>query len=555
VLRLRTIGKLSEQGCSPSEAYQRDMTVVALTIVAVTIVALTALAKRINIAYPIVLVIGGVLLGFVPGMPIVQLPPDLVLVVFLPPLLFWESVNAPTSDFRASAFWIFQLAFGLVIITTVAVACVIHWIDPAIGWAVAFVLGAIVSSTDVIAFASISDRLRVPRHVTATIEGESLINDGTSLIIYGAAVAAVVGQSFSVVHAAGSLTLSLAGAIAIGIAAGAVMVFAWRITDDDELQPLIALMGPYLAYLPAYYMGASGVIAAITTGLFVNRYTPRVLRPLARQRATGFFTTIVFVVNAFIFTVVGMQLRGILAALSGYSPWTLALYAIAVSLTVVVVRIVWVYAQALLPATNEPEHVDGKADWSHVGILAWTGMRGGVSLAAALAIPLETAAGPFAQRELLIFLTFAVLLATLVGQGGSLPWLVRRWGVRDDGQDAREERVALSRAATVALSTLETIRREGVIPEVPADRLRARFEWRQVEFAGEEADDETICFAERYRDVERRLIDAQRGEIIRLRSAGEIDNTVMRRIQALLDHEQQEIELIGDSGRVNVGGE
>jgi len=528
------------------------MTVASLAVVAVTIVVLTALAKRINVAYPIVLVIGGVLLGFVPNIPIVQLPPDLVLVVFLPPLLYWESVTAPTSDFRANTWWIFQLAFGLVIITTVAVAVAIHWIDPTVGWAAAFVLGAIVSSTDELAFSSIADRLRVPRHIVATIEGESLINDGTSLILYGVALAAVVGQSFSLVHAAGSLVISLVAAIAIGVASGALMVAAWRITDDDELQPLIGLMGPYLAYLPAYYLGVSGVIAVIASGLFVNRYTPRVLRPLARQRAAGFFAIIVFVVNAFIFVVVGMQLRGILATLTGYSPWTLALYAIAVSFTVIVVRIVWVFAQALLPVTNEPEHVEGKADWSHVGILAWTGMRGGVSLAAALAIPLETAAGPFAQRNLIIFLTFAVLLATLVVQGGTLPWLVRLWHVHDDGQDAREERLALNRAARAALEVLNAMRTSGEISAMIADRLAVRLEWREREFAGLEEDGATSSIGDRFREAQRRLIDAERTEIIRLRDTGEIDNTVMRRIQTLLDHEELEIELLAGSGRIDV---
>ena len=193
--------------------------VAALLVVFVAIIGLVALANRINVAYPIVLLLGGVAIGFVPHVPTVPLPPDLVLVVFLPPLLYWESVTAPTSEFKANAFWIFQLAFGLVILTTVAVAVVAHAIVPGMGWGVAFVLGAVVSSTDEVAFAAIADGLRVPRHVIGTIEGESLVNDATSLILYGVGIAAVVGGSFSLLQTAGALALSIVESVAIGHAA------------------------------------------------------------------------------------------------------------------------------------------------------------------------------------------------------------------------------------------------------------------------------------------------------------------------------------------------
>ena len=261
---------------------------VAVLICLVAIVVLVAFANRIGVAYPIVLVLGGMALGFVPHIPAVPFPPSLVLVVFLPPLLYWESVTSPTSEFRSNALWIFQLAFGLVIVTTVAVACVAHAIVPGMSWGVAFVLGAIVSSTDELAFASVADRLNVPRHIIGTIEGESLINDATSLILYGIGIAAVVGATFSFEHAAWSLVLSVAEALAIGLAAGGLAVLAWRAVKDDNLQGAISIVVPFLAYLPAYYIGASGVLAVVTTGIFVNRYTPNVLRPRARELITGF---------------------------------------------------------------------------------------------------------------------------------------------------------------------------------------------------------------------------------------------------------------------------
>src|SRR5581483_5327171 len=218
------------------------MSVAALAVIAVAILVLVALAKRIGVAYPIVLVLGGILLGYIPGVPRAELRPDLVFLVFLPPLLYWESVTAPTSGFLAGAAWIFQLAFGLVIATTVAVAFVAHRVDSSIGWPAALVLGAIVSSTYEVAFASLADKLRVPRHLIATIEGESLINDATSLIIYAVAIAAVVGQVFTIGQAFGELVISVIAAIAIGLAAGTLTVLAWRYTQDDELQPIISLM-------------------------------------------------------------------------------------------------------------------------------------------------------------------------------------------------------------------------------------------------------------------------------------------------------------------------
>lgn len=534
------------------------MTISALAVIAAAIVVLVAIAKRINVAYPIVLVLGGIAIGYIPGIPPATMPPDLVLLVFLPPLLFWESVTAPSSDFRAGAWWIFQLAFGLVIVTTVVVAVVIHVIDPNVGWAAAFVLGAIVSSTDEVAFATLADRLSIPRHLVATVEGESLINDATSLILYSVAIAAVVGQSFSLGHAIGSLVVSVIAAIAIGLASGAVLVGAQALTQDDELQPVIALIAPYLSYLPAHYLGVSGVLAVVTTGLFVTRFTPRVVLPRARLRVGGFFVTIVFVLNSFIFVLVGLQFRSIVATLShvSHSIGALILYGVVISAVVIVVRIVWVFAQALLPVTNEPEHVDGEADWSHVTVLAWTGMRGGISLAAALAIPLTVASGPFPQRDLIIFLTLCVLLATLVGQGGTLPWLLKRLNVKDDGADEREERLALARTARIALIRLSQLQRERQIPAPIVAALRQRFRSRWREFANTR---DGSVYRERiaslYRDIERELLDVQRKEVIRLRDLGKIDNTVMRRIQALLDFEDEEISLLSSTGHMDLDPE
>lgn len=524
-----------------------------VAIASVSIVVLASLAKRINLAYPIVLVAGGIAIGYIPGIPKAETPPGLVLVLFLPPLLYWESVTAPTREFRSAAWWIVQLAFGLVIATMFAVAGLLHFAVKGMSWPVALVLGAIVSSTDEVAFATIAASLRVPRHLVATIKGESLINDATSLILYGAALAAVTGATFSLTASIERLVASLVVSVLIGAVAAAIVVSAWRIAQDEEIQPVISLVAPYLSYLPAYYLGVSAVVAVVVTGLIVSHYSPRVLLPAARQRSTGFWVTIVFVVNAFIFILVGLQFHPIVATLSQYAPAQLALYGLVICATVIAVRVLWVFGQALLPATNVPEHPEGKADWAHVAVLSWTGMRGGVSLAAALAIPIATSAGVFPQRSLLIFLTMCVVIATLIGQGGSLPFLIRSLGVRDDEVDMREERRALSATAHAALSRLADIQRMCDVPKSVLGPLEQRMRARTRQFTDIESGlQSSASGVEMYRRLERDILDVQRDELVRLRDRGEIDNTVMRRVQTLLDVETAEMDLLTGSRSTDI---
>lgn len=522
-----------------------------LAVIFGAIVVLVSIANRIRVAYPILLVLGGIAIGYIPGIPRLAMPPNLVLLIFLPPLLYWESVTAPTSEFFTSSglLWIFQLAFGLVVVTMLAVSVVAHALIPTMAWGSALVLGAIVSSTDEVAFAPISESISIPRHVLATIEGESLVNDATSLVLYGIGITAVATGTFSLAGASVNLVVSVVGAVAIGVAVGLFAAAAWHFTKDDALQGIISLAVPFLSYLPAWHFGFSGVLAVIATGFTVTRFTPTVLTPHARERVSGFWVTIVFMLNATIFVLVGMQFHDIVSSLHRLPGTTLALYASAVCLTVVVVRLLWVFAQGLLPITNEPEHAEGKADWSHVAVLAWSGMRGGVSLAAALAIPIETASGPFPERRLIIFLTFCVLLATLVIQGGTLPLLLRWLKVRDDGTDAREEGVALAHTAKAALKKLDELAEQERVPQDVLALLRGRFATRWQEFAGGDGRSKAAENSELYRRLLREMNDAQRSSLIELRRRGKVDNTVMRRIQRLLDLEAEELDLRKATGR------
>ena len=524
----------------------------ALIVVGIAIVVLVTIANRINVAYPIVLVLGGMVIGYIPGVPTFQLPPDWVLVLFLPPLLYWESVTAPTSEFKSSALWIFQMAFGLVIVTTVAVAAIAHAVVPGMGWGVAFVLGAIVSSTDEVAFVAIADELNVPRHIIGTIEGESLVNDATSLILYGVGVATVVGASFSLTHTAGELVVTLLESVLIGGATAAIATFAWRTLKEDTVQATISVLVPFLSYLPAYYIGASGVLATVVSGIAVSRFTPDVLLPRAREVLTGFWTTVVFLLNAFIFTEVGIRFHSIVSSLAHYSIGQLTVWSIAVAGACVVTRLVWTFAQGLLPITNEPEHEAGKADWSHVTLLAWTGMRGGVSLAAALAIPMETAAGPFPFRDLLIFLTFVVLLVTLVGQGGTLPWLIRALHIKDDGEATREERLALRATAKAGLDCLDKLSQDAKYPKEILDLHRRRLETRVEEFGDGAVAARSTRKTMLFRDAQAELLEAQRAKLVELRALGKIDNTVLRRLQRVFDLQSVELQVLDATGQPDI---
>lgn len=525
----------------------------ALTVVGIAILVLMTIADRINVAYPIVLVLGGMVIGYIPGIPTFPLPPDLVLVVFLPPLLYWESLTAPTSEFRSGAFWIFQMAFGLVIVTTLAVAAIAHAVIPGMSWGVAFVLGAIVASTDEVAFSAIADELNVPRHLIGTIEGESLVNDATSLILYGVGIAAVVGSSFSLAHTAGDLLVRIVESVLIGGATAIIAVAAWRTLKEHTLQTTISVLVPFLSYLPAYYIGASGVLATVVSGVAVSRFTPSVLQPRTREVLTGFWTTVVFLLNAFIFTEVGIRFRSIVSSLGHYSVGELVWWSVAVAGACVVTRLVWTYAQGLLPITNEPEHARGKPNWTHVTLLAWTGMRGGVSLAAALAIPLETAAGPFPFRDLLIFLTFVVLLVTLVGQGGTLPWLIRVLRIKDDGAATREERLALRATARAGLECLQQLQSEQKYPAEILDLHRRRLETRVEEFgdgAAMHAAHKTTLF----REAQRELLEAQRAKLLELGEKRKIDNTVLRRLQRVFDLQLVELQVLDATGQPDLEG-
>ena len=535
----------------------------AILVLLAAVAALATLANRVGVPYPILLVLGGLVLSFVPGLPRVKLDPEVVFLLFLPPLLYVSALFTSWRDFRANLRPISLLAVGLVLMTTCTVAAVAHW---AVGlpWAAAFVLGAIVSPTDAIAATAIAQRLGVPRRIVTILEGESLVNDATGIVAYRIAVAAVVTGTFSLWEAGLQFVVGAAGGIATGLAVGWAILWARRhVSEDPSVQNAISLLTPFAAYLlaeelpPYLWHGLlhlpgephfSGVLSVVATGLYLGRRGPYIISPETRLQGYAFWELVTFLLNGLIFSLIGLQLGGIVEGLSEYSVTTLIFYAGLISLTVILVRIVWVFPATYIPrwASRSLRERDPSPPWQAVSVVSWTGMRGVISLAAALALPLTTAAGvQFPRRDLILFLTFCVILATLVVQGLSLPALIRALGLEDDGSQEREEITGRIEVAQAALARIEELVEEEWVREDTAERVRGLYNYRRSRFSarfdgGEDGIEERSAA---YQRLMRELLRAQRSTLIELRNEGKIGDEAMHRIERDLDLEETRLEI------------
>jgi CPA1 family monovalent cation:H+ antiporter len=520
-----------------------------LLVLMVAVGGLSVLAGTIRVPYPILLVLGGLVLGFLPGVPPAELPPDLVLVLFLPPLLYQAAFFSSPRDLRADTRTITLLAVGLVLATMSAVAAVAHTLVGGLSWAAAFTLGAIVSPTDPLAATAIARRLGVPRRLVTVLEGESLVNDATALVAYRLGVAAVVAGSFTLWAAGVQFVSRGIGGVAIGLAVGWLIAEARRRIEDPVVEIVLSVVTGYAAYLPAELTGASGVLAAVTAGLYVGWRAPELASPATRLLGFSFWEVLVYLLNAVLFVLVGLQLHPILSGVSGSSAAVLLGQAALVSAVVIGVRIAWGFSVPYLVRAldRRPAQRARRVGARERLVAGWSGMRGAVSLAAALALPLETSTGqPFPQRNLIIFVTFGVIFATLVLQGLSLPWLIRRLGLhRDDSEDQEELRGRL-RATDAALARLEALAVEEWTRDDTVERMRGLYQFRRRRLkarGGYLADDGSQDRSLAYQRLVRELLEAQRREIVRLRNRGEISNEVMHRIERDLDLEDSRLEI------------
>lgn len=512
-----------------------------ILLLLVVVAMIVTLARKIEIPYPILLVLGGLALGLLPGIPSLQFDPQLVLVVFLPPLIMSAAWQTPIRDLRANRRPVLLLSVGLVLFTTLVVAMVLRALVPSLPIAAAFAFGAVVAPTDAIAATAVLRRLSVPRRIVLILESESLLNDATALTLYRAAIVAAVTGSFVLTDTLIAFSVAAVGGLFIGLGVALAVAWIWQRLFDPPVEVTLSLLIPYAAYLPAEALGASGVIATATAGLYLGFRSSRILASDARLLASGVWQILIFVLNGLAFILVGLQLPLVLAGLSNRPASQLITQAAAVSLTVIITRFVWLFPATYLPRmlVRSIREKDPAPPVRAPLVIGWAGLRGVVSLALALALPVT-----FPERNLLVFLTFCVILVTLVGQGLSLPFLLKRLGVSDGGAAQQEDSAARGIAIESALSRLGDLRSEWPDHLPLIENMEQRFRHRTEHLGVSEDGDGTAEDQERseHKAILASVINAEREAVIEARDAGVINDEVLRRIERELDLEELRME-------------
>jgi monovalent cation/hydrogen antiporter len=513
-----------------------------LILLLVVISAVAVLARRLEVPPSILLVITGVLLALIPGLPTLQLAPDLVLVLVLPPLVYSSAVAMSWREFRFNLRPIALLAIGCVVFTTIAVAAATHWLL-GFPWAVGFVLGAIVSPPDAVAPLSVARRMQIPRRLMIVLEGEGLANDATALVLYRFAVVAVSLGTFSFGQAAGSLVAILVGEIIWGIGVGWLMLRLRRWVRDPKVEIMLSILTPYAAYWPPEQLGGSGVLATVAAGLYISWNGLRLISAATRLQGVFFWDFLVYLIEGLVFLITGLQIRAVISAIAAYSISSLAMAAAVVSVVVIAARFAWVYPAAyisrLIPAVRRR---DPLPSWQWLFALGFTGIRGVVSLAAALAIPYIKADGsPFPDRDLILFLTFCVIFVTLVGEGLTLPWVTRALGLAHAGRRERQEERseefrARKRALEAAIHELDRLTTERQAPESVVRPIRvAQSDRLKLVDHRNDGDARHKKLVDLGDDIELSLIEAERDFINNLYRDGELKDEQRRHIERELD--------------------
>jgi monovalent cation/hydrogen antiporter len=501
--------------------------------------ALRILSQKWGVPHPSLLVLGGLVVALTPGLPPPNVDPELLFVIFVPPLLYWSALTISLREMRAFLGPIVRLATGLVIVTMAAVAAIVHLLAPQVGWPAAFVLGAIVSPPDPVAATAVLRPLGAPRDVMTILEGEGLINDATALVAYRLAVAAVVAGSFSIWHAAGSLLLTGIGGVLVGLAAGWLIAFVrTHMGHVVVVENALSLLSPYIAYLPADALHGSGVLAVVTMGVYLGIRGPRVVPPATRLQAGAMWSMVTFLLESLIFMMVGLEMPRVMEALRTHALKELLTTVLVTTLVCILVRFVWVFISIYLGGGGDAaRRGPPSARWKKPFFIAWSGLRGADSLVIALALPLTTGAGaPFPSRDLIIFVAFGVIFVTLVLQGFSLGPLARHLGLEREEAEAREERLVRVAMADAALGSLRRIARDEKVPEAVVSALQSEYAHRRRSAERTHLPHASDGFdAEAYRALRRRLQGAERAELLKLAESGKIGGDVMRHVQRQQD--------------------
>jgi len=501
-------------------------------------------ARKVQIPYPIVLVIGGLILGLIPGLPQIRLNPELVFILFLPPLLYPAALFTSWRDFRENLGSILWLAVGLVLCTIVVTAWFAHQFV-GLPWGSAFVLGAIIAPSDAVAVTAIAQRLRVPPRIVTILEGESLVNDTTAFVAYRFAIAAVATGSFSLAHASLQFVLVGLGGTAVGLVAGVVFTEIQRRLDDPPVQVTLSLLTPFVAYLGAEKLGCSGVLAVVVCGLYLGWRRPQITGARMRLLANPVWEMVQFILNGVIFILIGLQLPDVIHALKGHAEGRMLWFAAIILVAVIVVRLVWVFVIGSLEKLIPRKFYPGRSapSWRQFALIGWTGLRGVDSLAAALAVPLVIKNGaPFPGRDLIFLLTFGVILGTLILQGLSLAPIIRWLNLADDHSVEKEERAARLSANKAALARLRDSAREQRVEARTFQGLEWEYEERILLLERDEPQDTgkpgaitRALFSEDFGKLAREALEVERLTILRLRNQRKINDEVLRRIQRDID--------------------
>ena len=516
-------------------------------------VALGWVARHFQFPYPIALVIGGGVLGFVPKLPELPFNPELILILVLPPILYQAALLTSWRDFKANLRPIGLLAIGLVIATTLAVGVTIKLLVPDIPWAAAFVLGAIVSPPDAVAATAILSRLSIPRRVVTILEGESLVNDASGLVIYKFAVAAVLTGAFSLTDASVQFALLSLGGIGVGVALSFLFITIHKHLGDTMIEVLTTLAVPYVAYIAAESIHVSGVLAVVAAGLIRGRYSPAIVSAEMRIIARSVWNMFVFLLNSLVFMLIGLQLSGIVGRLGASSVTDLALYGLLVTAVAISVRFLWIHPAAWLSralagrdAQSTSDRAAAHIPESELVIMSWCGMRGIVSLAAALALPATLPGGdPFPYRDLIIFLTFVVIAVTLILQGLTLSPLIRFLKVGHDWSTHDEHQIARAALGTAAATAIDTAAKEAGADADIVARIRAEFADKIVQSTPDpDALSDTtviepgVAIARRLR---RAAITAERQELLRIWRDNLVSDEVLHHIEEELDYQESHL--------------
>ena len=512
----------------------------AVLAITVAIALLFELARHLQVPWPSLFVVGGLALGFVPGLPKLQLEPELVLLVFLPPLLFVAAIESPVRDLKTDVWPIARLSILLVIITAAVVGAVVHFVA-GLDWGPALAFGAIVGPTDALAATAVFRRIPVPRRIVALVEGESLFNDATALVLYRTAVIATVSGAFVLTDAVTGFVVSAIGGIALGVLVGWLAVQLYRRLSDPPVEVVISLVIPFAAYLPAERLGVSGVLAAVAAGLVVGSRLGTIIGADTRVLWLSTWKMVNFVLNGFLFVLIGLELPEILGGVQGGTAAELIGLIVLVAVAVIGSRFVYVELASRL--SNGPRaqiaRIDPELARRLTVVFGWSGLRGAVSLAAALALPVD-----FPERNLILLLTFAVIVITLVGQGLTLPYLVRwaAWdGVEFDGDEANLARAAAYEAGLAEIARLRD-RWPGHLELL--DRLESSLRDRTQHLATEDPGETAERRQERidHEEIQRGVIGAQRAAVIELRDRRAINDRTLRLVERDLDLEELRAE-------------